>query len=653
MLRPFNFLARILGLLLISHGPATSESLAISPLQRQKEKRAKILRAMESIMGPLPDLATRCPLEVKTESATDCDGYWRRVISYQVMPGHRVQAWLLAPKAAPTQCLPGVLALHQTSQRGPEIVAGLSSNPDDAYGVELARRGFMVLAPPYPLLGDYQPDLKALGFSSGTMLAIWINMRGLEVLESLPEVSRAGFGCIGHSLGGHNGLFTAAFDERIKAVACSSGLDSFRDYYGGDAARWEPGQGWCQVRYMPRLDEFSGRLADIPFDFDGVMESIAPRRIFLHAPKGDSNFRWQSVDRLVSVADRAHALYPTGLKVEVVHPDGPHGFPKEMREKAYHFLDAVLRPAAPQPLRTLAGEDHDQALQAVRQGWDDALGPSRRTDAPVMLEVLHEEQLPDFTRKHVRYRVMEDTFTDGYLLIPPLPSGQRTAGIVAFHSTVPSQAKSVAGLDESAPDKMIGVQLVKRGWVVLCPRCFIFNEGATYQENVKAMKRQRPNWTGMRRMLHDGQCALDVLSSLPEVDPLRLGAIGHSLGAKEALYLAAFDQRVRAAVFSEGGIGLRMSNWDAAWYLGPQVNDAAWKRDHEELLALISPRALLLIAGDSADTDASLHFVEAAQPVFLRDSARENLEFFNHREGHAYPPAAQQKAIEFLEGNLR
>ncbi len=60
-------------------------------------------------------------------------------------------------------------------------------------------------------------------------------------------------------------------------------------------------------------------------------------------------------------------------------------------------------------------------------------------------------------------------------------------------------------------------------------------------------------------MLLDGMVAMNVLESLPSVDPKRMGAIGHSLGAKEALYLAAFDPRVRAAVSSEGGVGIPLS----------------------------------------------------------------------------------------------
>ena len=53
-------------------------------------------------------------------------------------------------------------------------------------------------------------------------------------------------------------------------------------------------------------------------------------------------------------------------------------------------------------------------------------------------------------------------------------------------------------------------------------------------------------------MLYDAMRAVDVLESLPQVDRNRIGAVGHSLGAKETLYLAAFDERVKVAVASEG-----------------------------------------------------------------------------------------------------
>ena len=125
-------------------------------------------------------------------------------------------------------------------------------------------------------------------------------------------------------------------------------------------------------------------------------------------------------------------------------------------------------------------------------------------------------------------------FTDAYLLTPANSKGKLPA-VVVFHPTVSNHTHQVAGIDASDPEKMHGVPLVLRGYVVLCPRCFIFDEGADYAENVKWMQARHPGWTGMARMTWDGLRAADDLESLPQVDAERIGCLGHSLGAKESL----------------------------------------------------------------------------------------------------------------------
>ncbi len=297
-------------------------------------------------MGPVPGADRRKALNLRIEESVPCPGYVRQRVTYESDPGSPVPAFLLLPNAALTnqaRSFPAVLALHQTHPAGRQVVVGLGQSPDDEYGVELARRGYVVLAPPYPHLADYAPDLT--GFASGTLKAVWDNSRGLDLLESLPCVAtNRGFGVIGHSLGGHNGLFTAAFDPRLTVVATSCGFDSFRDYYDGRDDVWQPGRGWCQTRYMPRLAEYRGRLAELPFDFPQVLAAIAPRPVFVNAPIGDSNFRWRSVDRVVAEARELAAKAGVQTAISVEHPECPHRFPPEQREQAYRLFDAVLNP---------------------------------------------------------------------------------------------------------------------------------------------------------------------------------------------------------------------------------------------------------------------------------------------------------------------
>src|SRR5437588_7907531 len=104
------------------------------------------------------------------------------------------------------------------------------------------------------------------------MKAIWNNVRAVDLLQSLSGVDAEKIGCIGHSLGGHNAIFTAAFDTRIKALVSNCGFTTFPKYYGGNL------KGWTSDRYMPRIASAYHLKPDaVPFDFTEVIAALAPR----------------------------------------------------------------------------------------------------------------------------------------------------------------------------------------------------------------------------------------------------------------------------------------------------------------------------------------------------------------------------------------
>ena len=346
-------------------------------------------------MGGLPGREKRCPLDLKVESETDCGTYVRRFVTYASEPVtggtgvppvvsgvppetverralsdgrtstsnlnlttkfggtpnltgetpapptdcSRVPAYLLIPKVALTskKKFPAVLALHPTDMEfGHRVLVEQLRPSYRAYANDLAERGFVVLAPAYPLMANYQPDLKASGYRSGTMKAIWDNMRSLDLLESLPFVKRGKFGALGHSLGGHNAIYTAVFDERIKVVVSSCGFDSYVDYMNGNIT------GWTSERYMPKLADYRNRLTEIPFDFHEMIAALAPRVCFINAPLGDTNFKWRSVDEVVKAASQIYRLYGVENNLRVEHPDCGHDFPEQEREMAFKLLQKVL-----------------------------------------------------------------------------------------------------------------------------------------------------------------------------------------------------------------------------------------------------------------------------------------------------------------------
>ena len=301
-----------------------------------EKRRSQILEAVTEVMGPMPGAEKRCPLDVQVTEEVDCGSYVRRFLTYASEPGSRVPAYLLIPKNALGRhhTAFGVLCLHQTHREGQKVVVGLGNSPDDEYGVELVERGFVCLAPAYPLLANYAPDWRALGYQSASMKAIWDNRRGLDLLESLPFVKRGRFATIGHSLGGHNSVFTALFDSRLQVVVSSCGLDSFLDYMGGDF------KGWTGDRYMPNLARYTTRT--IPFDFHELIAALAPRHCLISAPYGDTNFRWESVDRVAGAARQIYGLAAKPGNLLIRHPDVAHQFPKTSREEAYRWIEAGL-----------------------------------------------------------------------------------------------------------------------------------------------------------------------------------------------------------------------------------------------------------------------------------------------------------------------
>jgi len=303
-------------------------------------RRRQIVLGMEQAMGPLPDLKAAGPLDVQLGPAQPGEGFTKRTLSYLAEPGDRVTADLYLPEGLkPGEKRAAILALHPTSNLGKDVVAGLGPRPNRAYAVELAQRGYVVLAPDYPSFGGLSKyDFAADRYESGTMKAIVNHIRGVDLLVARPEVDPARLGTIGHSLGGHNAMFVGVFDERLKAIVSSCGWTPFHDYYNGKIA------GWTSDRYMPKLrDVYKLDPNQVPFDFYEVVAALAPRAFFSCSPLRDSNFDVIGVKKAIPRAQAIYTLLGAEDRLQVRYPDSEHDFPTETRRESYQFLDCILQ----------------------------------------------------------------------------------------------------------------------------------------------------------------------------------------------------------------------------------------------------------------------------------------------------------------------
>jgi dienelactone hydrolase len=198
----------------------------------------------------------------------------------------------------------------------------------------------------------------------------------------------------------------------------------------------------------------------------------------------------------------------------------------------------------------------------------------------------------------------EDTMSvPAYLLVPERRTEPGTA-VLAVHGHGPGKSR-ICGLDPEAPaDSDYAAELARRGHVVLAPdlRCFgeraDWNPPDHYGCDTNLVHQVMGGWNPLTQNLWDLARSLDLLEAHPMVDPARIGMVGFSYGATTTLFLAALDERVRAAV-----VAGFLSSWGEShkvpWNMcGSQVLfDMLGNMEHVDLGALIAPRALLVVSG--------------------------------------------------------
>ena len=310
-------------------------------------RRQHIVENLQLVMGHVPSPLRRVPLglEVREEVRLDppkvSRSLVRKKVIYRSDTQHGIPAYLFLPMAEPSETArrPAVLCLQQTTNVGKDEPAGVRGDPTLKYALELAERGFITLAPDYPSFGEYPFDFKPEhGYASGSMKAVWDNMRAVDLLQSLPEVDPERIGCIGHSLGGHNAIFTAVFEPRIKVIVSSCGFTNLRK---------DDIPSWTGPRYMPLIaSAFGNDPNKVPFDFHELIGALAPRPFFASAATRDNDFDVSGVRDVMQAAKPIYDLHRAGSALEAVYPDAPHSFPDDARKQAYSFLERHLRGAA-------------------------------------------------------------------------------------------------------------------------------------------------------------------------------------------------------------------------------------------------------------------------------------------------------------------
>ncbi|MFX4271820.1 dienelactone hydrolase family protein [Propionibacteriaceae bacterium Y1685] len=299
----------------------------------------------------------------------------------------------------------------------------------------------------------------------------------------------------------------------------------------------------------------------------------------------------------------------------------------------------------------------------IRTALDDLLGalPAR---GPVSYATEDVRQLDDHDQHRIRIGTADGGSVPALLLVPHRIESPRSA-MVALHPTNPDGKASVATA-EGKDNRRYGLELVQRGHVVLAPDTITAGDRLVGDDKPFHTQRHdqlHPELSAMGQMLSDHLHCLDLLVSLPQVDPTRIGVIGHSLGGYNAFLLGGADERIAVTVSSCGFATFagdtKPHRWGQRdWFshfpaLSPMIDHGEVPFEWHEVAALVAPRPFLnwMGAGDQifGNWQPSVQGMMHVGELYASLGAADRFESWLGHGGHDFPALVREAAYTFCE----
>ncbi|MGH7958189.1 MAG: dienelactone hydrolase family protein, partial [Opitutaceae bacterium] len=308
--------------------------------------------------------------------------------------------------------------------------------------------------------------------------------------------------------------------------------------------------------------------------------------------------------------------------------------------------------------------------------WHEQMGAWPELLAKPTIRISEEQERGDGMMQHrMEIEVASGVMQHGFLLVPP-ESGKerRPAVLVVFYAPEVSvayqgprplegQAKKLMTTGERAKECDYALQLARRGFVTL-------SIGTPGDDAYKPLQRGA-KCQPLSYLAYIAANCHTVLAQRPEVDPARIGVMGHSYGGKWSMLASCLYEKFACAVWSDGGVVFdevrpAVNYWEP-WYLGLDAahtrkaglvtganpRTGAYKNivesghDLHELHALMAPRPFLVSGGSEDGLGRWLPLNHAIE--VNRFLGYENRVAMTNREGHSPTPDSNQQAFRFLE----
>ena len=286
--------------------------------------------------------------------------------------------------------------------------------------------------------------------------------------------------------------------------------------------------------------------------------------------------------------------------------------------------------------------------------------PERSNPPPMDIQVKSQLAGDGFTRLTLSFvPEVGDRLTANLYLPTGASSSARRPAMLALHQTSPGGKDDVAA-PGGLPNRIYADELAQRGYVVLAPDYPSFGEQKEYD-----FAKDRYVSGSMKGIFNHMRC-VDLLQARPEVDPERLGAIGHSLGGHNSMFVGVFDTRLKVIVSSCGWTPFHdyyagnLTGWTSDRYMpllrdkyGLDPNRAPF--DFYEVVAALAPRAFFSnspLRDSNFDVAGVRKAVAKVLPIYALLGNPGGIEVVTPDCVHDFPPEIRRQAYAFIDKTL-
>ena len=400
---------------------------------------------------------------------------------------------------------------------------------------------------------------------------LWNALRGVDLLQEREEVIANRIGITGISGGGAVSWWTGAADERLKVVAPVCGTGTVKAHVKDRT--WD---GHCDC--MMFINTYRQDLADC-----GAL--IAPRPLMVASADRDGIFSIASIRETFGKVKKIYELYGAGDDCQLVETPGGHSYHPTSRTRIFSFFMKHLmdKEVPPESIEDVGEKvESEDVLRVYVKGipTDEQTSTIQETFVPIAeAPVIERKEEVVAQRNTLVETLKEKTFghfpgTPCDLEVQPdfeYMSGETKLTRLAFISeqdwrlhailmrpaaaqTQPSPALIFLNSPGGERWEFEGfTQNFDPAWIRLGVQCRGVGETSWGQELQWHIRRNAAitGRTISSMQVYDALRAIELVRSLPGVDPQRIVLAGRGQMAAVALYAALLDGHLKAVVLEQ------------------------------------------------------------------------------------------------------